>query len=137
MSRCSLEYLAEGCRLQHSGFVCTFHPAAPGSSPTTHHLPFFNLYLNCVMLKRRKINEKEAGIGPFKKGMLSCVVYKYKYRHSKTFDNLFYGILLREIGFLIFLKRKQAFPLYILKGINSYRVLILLGNSYLEAPGMA
>ena len=37
-----------------SGFVCSFHPAAPGFESQEHHLCFLNLYLNCIMWKRRK-----------------------------------------------------------------------------------
>ena len=45
-----------------------------GFKSQPHHLCFFNLYFwNCVE-KRRKINKKEAGIGPFKKK-------KYQFYH--------------------------------------------------------
>ena len=41
-----------------SGFVCTFHSTAPGSSP--EHA-FINLS-NCVMWKKTKINKKRPGL---------------------------------------------------------------------------
>ena len=53
-----------------SGFVCTFHPAAPGSTPK-HAINAFSiivkfvLYLSMWCEKRTKINKKEAGFGPF------------------------------------------------------------------------
>ena len=49
---------------QLRGFICAYHPAAPGSIPKHSIYTFFNLY--------RENNEnklKEAGIGPFKKRM--------------------------------------------------------------------
>ena len=51
------------------GFGCANHPAAPGSNPKQTMYTFFNFYCcNCYCNeKMKKINEKEAGIGPFKK----------------------------------------------------------------------
>ena len=48
------------------GFVCAFHPAAPGSSPKHTIYAFFNLYLSFELECERDENkQKEAGIGPF------------------------------------------------------------------------
>ena len=48
-----------------SGFVYPFHPAARGSSPNHTTNAFINLYLICIMQKRRN-KQKEAWIGPIK-----------------------------------------------------------------------
>ena len=47
-----------------SGFVCIFHPAAPGSSPKHTIYAFSNLFMNCVVWKDEN-KQKEAEIGPF------------------------------------------------------------------------
>ena len=46
-----------------SGFVCAFHPAAPGSSPKHSIFTLISL-LNCIIWKRKN-REKEDGIGPY------------------------------------------------------------------------
>ena len=49
-----------------SGFVCAYHPAAPGSSPKHSIYTFsfieFVQYLSC---EKKENKQKEAGFGPF------------------------------------------------------------------------
>ena len=51
-----------------SGFVCAYHPAAPGSSPkhTIYGFIVFVLYLSC---EKDENKQKEAGFGLFKKSI--------------------------------------------------------------------
>ena len=62
-------------RLQQplSDWLCKYHVkklgAALGSDPKHTIYAFIDLNLNCDMLKKTKINRKEAGIGPFLKNM--------------------------------------------------------------------
>ena len=46
------------------GFVCAYHPAAPGSNPKHTIYAFFNLYWNCNE-NRTKINKKRPGLAHF------------------------------------------------------------------------
>ena len=54
------------------GFVCAYHPAAPGLDPKHTIYAFFNLYWNCNE-KRTKINKKRPGLAHFFKK--SCYDY--------------------------------------------------------------
>ena len=51
---------------QLHGFICSYHPAAPGLIPKYSIYVFFNLYYWNCNEKRTKINKKEAGIGPLR-----------------------------------------------------------------------
>ena len=57
--------------LQFRGFVRAYHLATPGLSSKLNIYALFNLYFgnrNCYCYwneKRRKINEKEAGVAPY------------------------------------------------------------------------
>ena len=51
---------------QLSGFVCAYHPVAPGSNPKHTIYPFSVCIIDIVMIKGQN-KLKEAGIGLFKK----------------------------------------------------------------------
>ena len=56
------------------GFVCAYHPAAPGSNLKHTIYAFFNLYWNCNE-KRTKINKKRPGLAHLKKLVLLYIIY--------------------------------------------------------------
>ena len=54
-----------GVPTQPSGFVCTFHAAILGLFPKRTIYAFFNLNLNCEMIKRRNKQKKRPGLAHF------------------------------------------------------------------------
>ena len=68
---------------QLSGFVCTFHPAAPGLSPK-HTIYAFSIdivqIVNLLLELECEVNEnkqKEAGIGPIFFEKKTCNIFNY------------------------------------------------------------
>ena len=84
----SIRFRYGGWPPQLSGFICAYHPAAPGSNPKHTIYAFFNLYRNCNE-KRTKI-KKRPGLPIFKKR------FRYGKLHIR-YSNFFHHTLLLQL----------------------------------------